>query len=170
MSEEISATFEAHREASQRFDYFILGLSVALVAYAGKTLQPEKFGINPYTLEVASLLALIASIIIGFKRIEQTIVAHLVRFKLLDLRKSRGTMTEGFIEGKTRIMPERGEKWTPDDMKREIDQLDLLIPDCERKFEEVGDKAAKFYSWRNALLICGFIGYFFSKLLLPYCQ
>ena len=168
MSKEIGATLEAHRDASQRFDYFILGLSVALVAYAGKTLQPEKLGVNPYTLEVASLLVLIASIVAGFKRIEQTILAHHVRFDLLDLRQSRGMMAQGFIEGKTRIMPERGEKWEPEDMKREIDRLDLLIPVCESKFEEVGKKGAKFYGWRNGLLICGFVGFFFSKLLIPY--
>jgi hypothetical protein len=67
---------EAYREASQRFEYFILGVSVALVAYGGKTLETEKLGINPYTLEVAALLLFTASVVVGFKRIEKIIIGH----------------------------------------------------------------------------------------------
>lgn len=166
---DIAAIFEAHREASQRFDYFILAICVALVAYAGKTLQPEEFGLNPYTLEVAALILLVASVIVGFKRIEQTIVAHRARFEILDRRQRRDIMTKSFFEGKTRITLER-EEWTPHHMKQEIEQLDLLIPELETKFDEVAAKAAKFYAWRNRFLICGFVGFFFAKVLIPYSK
>jgi hypothetical protein len=36
--------FEHYREGEQRFEYFITGVSTALCAYVGQTLQPHQFG------------------------------------------------------------------------------------------------------------------------------
>jgi hypothetical protein len=65
--------YEHAREGSQRFEYFILGVSVGLCAYIGQTLSPQKLGFSPYTLEVCSLVVLIASIVVTFKLIESVI-------------------------------------------------------------------------------------------------
>src|SRR6266496_1472067 len=56
MSEKRSLiAFEHYREGEQRFEYFITGVSTALCAYIGQTLQPQNFGFNSYTLEVLSV-------------------------------------------------------------------------------------------------------------------
>ena len=39
--------YEHAHEASQRFEYFILGVSTALCAYIGQTLSPQKLGFSP---------------------------------------------------------------------------------------------------------------------------
>src|SRR5438094_10226202 len=62
--------FEHFREASQKFEYFILGISVALCAYIGQTLQPEKFPLSPYLLQVLALLFIASSAVLALNRLE----------------------------------------------------------------------------------------------------
>jgi hypothetical protein len=93
MSEKRSLiAFEHYREAEQRFEYFIAGVSTALCAYVGQTLQPQKFGFNPYTLEVLSLGLIVASIILSFKRIESGIWLSQLNHKLLHMAEVRGEL------------------------------------------------------------------------------
>jgi len=48
--------FGDYREGLQRFEYFIVAVSLALCAYVGQTLRTEKLTfLSAYTIEVASL-------------------------------------------------------------------------------------------------------------------
>jgi hypothetical protein len=64
--------FKAHRESSEKFDYFVCGVSGALFAYLG-----QKFdGTTPilaFSFELAALGALATSFYYGLKRIELSI-------------------------------------------------------------------------------------------------
>ena len=52
----------------QRFEYFIVGVSLTLCAYIGYTLHPEKLTfLSAYTIEVVSLALLILSAGVGLK-------------------------------------------------------------------------------------------------------
>jgi hypothetical protein len=54
--------FGYYREGLQRFEYFIVGVSLTLCAYVGQTLHPEKLRLlSAYTIEVVSLALLIVS-------------------------------------------------------------------------------------------------------------
>jgi hypothetical protein len=58
----------------QHFEYFIVGVSLALCAYVGQTLHPEKLTfLSAYTIQVASLALLILSAGVGLKRIESLV-------------------------------------------------------------------------------------------------
>lgn len=54
----------------QNFDYFMLGISIALFAYLGKDFKPVQFGVNVGTIELISLTALFISITFGYFRIK----------------------------------------------------------------------------------------------------
>lgn len=164
----VDVAWEAHREASQRFEYFILGVSVALIAYVGKTLEPERLGFTPFTIEVVALALLVASVIVGFKRIEKIIRAHHVTVELLRFQDKRANLTKAFIEGREILVPHLGEKWTLADMKTEIDNLDTAIPLHKELIDEISATVSKLYRWRNRLLACGFVGLFLAKILIPY--
>jgi hypothetical protein len=166
----VSEAWEAYREASQRFEYFILGVSVALVAYAGKTLEPEKFGFTPYTVEVVALFLLVASVVVGFKRVEQIILAHHINIDVLHFQDRRGAMAKAFIEGGDRVIPHLGELWKPADMKKELENLDHAIPQRQELAANLNNTISRLYRWRNWLLACGFLGFFFAKILTPYCH
>jgi hypothetical protein len=166
MSEQRSIiAFEHYREGEQRFEYFITGISTALCAYVGQTLQPQKFGFNPYTLEVLSLALVVASIIFGFKRIEIGIWLHQLNHALLHMGEVRGTLIsnpQGFINELT------GDVLTPEEISNRIAQINKDLPTAQRKIKIAKGKILKYYHWRNWLLLCGFLGLFISKILVPY--
>src|SRR6266480_2363336 len=91
--------FEHYRDASQRFEYFVLGVLVALVAYAGQALSPQKIGLNAYSLEIAGLLLIIAAIVLTFKRLEKLIFGLQIHLVLVESRERRGLLAKALIEG-----------------------------------------------------------------------
>ncbi|QKL03187.1 hypothetical protein GEV39_18215 [Pseudomonas sp. NY5710] len=62
-----------HNEATSKFDYFILGATLAACAYLAQTNPYERIGLNEATLLLLSLLIFAASAACGFKRIEANI-------------------------------------------------------------------------------------------------
>jgi hypothetical protein len=157
--------FEHYREGEQRFEYFITGISAALVAWVGQTLQPRKIGCNPYTLEVASIALVVASIILGFKRIETGIFLHQLNHNLLHMGEVRGTLVshpQGFINELS------GEVLTTDEIHKRIAAINEKVPIVQQKIKTAQDKILKYYRYRNWLLLCGFLGLFMSKILMPY--
>ena len=85
--------FGYYRESLQRFEYFIVGVSLAVCAYVGHTLHPEKLTfLSTYTIEVVSLALLILSASVGLKRIESLVQTSRWNGQLLDAIEKRGTI------------------------------------------------------------------------------
>ena len=77
----------------QRFEYFIVGVSLALCAYVGYTLHPEKLAfLSAYTIEVVSLALLILSTGVGLKRIESLVQTSRLNGQLQDAIEKRGAV------------------------------------------------------------------------------
>jgi len=142
MSEQRSLiAFEHYREGEQRFEYFITGISAALCAYVGQTLQPQKFGFNSYTLEVLSVALVVASIIFGFKRIEIDIWLRRLNHDLLHKAEVRGTLVsnpQGFINELS------GELLTPTEITTRIAQIDKDLPTVQKKMKTAQGKILKY--------------------------
>ena len=62
-----------HNEAATKFDYFILGVTLAICAYLAQTNPYAPLDTNKETFLLGSLLVFAASAICGFKRIESSI-------------------------------------------------------------------------------------------------
>src|SRR5215470_10368574 len=85
--------FGCYREGLQRLEYFIVGVSLALCAYVGHTLHPEKLRfLSVYTIEVVSLALLILSAGVGLKRIESLVQISRLNGQLLDAIEKRGAV------------------------------------------------------------------------------
>ncbi len=168
MDEYSAKAYDNYREASQRFEYFVLGLCVAVVAYAGQTLQPERFGSNSSTVEIGAILLLIACVALGLKRVEKIIAFHVANLNVLEVKGRRSALARFVLEGGSRVNPETSELWLPDDMKKQIAEFDKIIPDLEKKLNNLNKALVRLYSWRNSLLILGLVGLVVSKVLAPY--
>jgi hypothetical protein len=169
MSEKRSIiAFEHYREGEQRFEYFIAGVSTALCAYVGQTLQPQRFGLNPYTLEVLSVGLIVASIILSFKRIENGIWLGHLNHTLLHMGEIRGEL--GSAKGQPIINRETGDVITPAQSTQTVTDIDKSLPNVVKQIKCVQAKILKYYRWRNWLLLCGFLGLFVSKVLVPYTR
>jgi hypothetical protein len=149
--------FEHYREGAQRFEYFVLGLSTALCAYAGQTLKPQHLGFSSYTLEVVALTLLVASVIVGFKRAELISLGALINHEILHLREQRGTFVKGLAE-----------RWTPEFLRPEIEKMTKGIELREKQAEEIRAGTVTAYKWRNWLLGIGFVGLFVARVLAGY--
>ena len=129
MSEKRSLiTFEHYREGEQRFEYFIAGVSTALCAYVGQTLQPQKFGFNPYTVEVLAVGLVVTSIILSFKRIENGIFLSHLSHSILHLSEVRGEIVSTSLTGQPFINKLTGDAFTLERINKEPEQIDKSIP------------------------------------------
>ena len=160
--------FEHYRDASQRFEYFILGVSIALIAYAGQALIPQKIGPNAYTVETSGILLVIAAVLISLKRLEKLICGLQITVRLVDSQDHRALLARAFIEGGDRSDFGRGELWKPDDMKKQIEEYDKIIPHYEKTIEEINVVVFRLYRLRNCLLVCGFLILFAGRILEAY--
>jgi len=167
MTDRSIIAYEHYRDASQRFEYFILSVSGALCAYIGQNLTPQKIGLTPYTLEVFSLFLLVGSVFVGFKRIEKLILFHRLNHTLLSLSEQRGQLLTNF-KGGSLVNALSGETFSAEGVTRRLSELEQAIPARENELDQVALRGNFYYKMRNRLLGAGFLGLLVSKILTPY--
>jgi hypothetical protein len=162
--------FTNYREGLQRLEYFIVGVSLAICAYGGYTLRPEKLTLlSAYTIEVASLALIILSAGVGLKRIESLVQLSLLNGQLLDAIEKRGAVMsakpnfEGLI-----VVKYPGRLITGEEAANWIRELNDRIEVLRHITEKKTTRADSLYKWRNRLLLVGFCGLLLSKVLTPY--
>ena len=157
-------------EGLQRFEYVIVGVSLALCAYVAQTLHPEKLTfLSAYTIEVVSLALLILSAGVGLKRIESLVQISRLNGQLFDAIEKRGAvMTEKpFSEGLI-IVKYPGRLLTSEEAANWVRELNDKIKVLHHLIEKETTRAETLYKWRNRLLLIGFCGLVLSKVLTPY--
>lgn len=164
MSEQSNILFQHTREGAQRFEYFLLGISLALCAYVGQTVRPEKLGFSPYTLEVVSVVILIGSIVTGFKRIEAMIATSSLNHDVVDLqaRRARLVKREPSLDERT------GAVLNEFQMDYAISEMTRVLPGRQEALLAAVTKARRYYRLRNWLLAIGFCGLFAGRILSAY--
>jgi hypothetical protein len=162
--------FGYYREGLQRFEYFIVGFSLALCAFVGQTLHPEKLTfLSAYTIEVVSLALLILSAGVGLKRIESLGQTSRLNGQLLDAIEKRGAVMvakpnwEGLI-----VVKYPGRLLTSEEAANWVRGLNDKIKVLHHMVEKETIRAESLYKWRNRLLLIGFCGLVLSKILTPY--
>jgi hypothetical protein len=156
----------------QRFEYFIVGVSLALCAYVGYALHPEKLTfLSAYTIEFASFALLIVSAGIGLKRIESLVQISQLNGQLLDAIEKRGAImaakpdSEGLI-----VVKYPGRLLTSEAAANWVRELNDKIQVLHHLIEKETNRAESVYKWRNRLLLIGVCGLVLSKILTPYLQ
>jgi hypothetical protein len=160
MSESRSViAYQRHLEASQKFDYFITGLTGALCAYIAQSWKPQKITpLGPEALELAALLLLFAAAVAGFKRIEWTVVTLRANTEWLHASERRGAMAGAVHESEGRHMfnAESGDFFSPFDALQDYKALSELTPEIRKKLDHASTQAGRWYKCRNRLLFVGF--------------
>jgi hypothetical protein len=154
----------------QRFEYFIVGVSLVLCAYVGYTLHPEKLTfLSAYTLQVVSLALLILSAGVGLKRIESLVHISRLNGQLHDAVEKRGAiMTAKPDFGGLIILKYPGRLLTSETAANWVRELNDKIPVLHHMIETATTRAERLYKWRNRLLLIGFCSLVLSKVLTPY--
>jgi len=162
--------FACYRENLHRFEFFLVGVSFALSAYVGLTLHPEKLTfLSAYTIELVSLGLLVISAGLGLKRVESLARIRRWNGELLDSIQKRGAVmiskpnSEGLI-----VVENPGRLLTMEAAADWVTVLNEKIPVVHHMIEKETTKADRLYKLRNRLLLIGFCGVIFSKVLTPY--
>ena len=154
-------------EAEQKFDYFITGLTGAICAYIGEGYTPSKIGFNASTVELLSVVLLLISFGLGFKRIRWVITGKRLNASNLDAFEKKGEWTANF-RGEPLINASTGEVLHPEDIIDRVKKHGKDINDLEQPMATARRKAMSFYLWRNRFLFAGFLGLLAGKVLQAY--
>jgi hypothetical protein len=163
------AVDRAH-EGLRRFDYFVLAVAIALCAYVGQTISPEKLGWSAYTMEAISVVILVASAFCGFKRIEKQVRLDALNHEILDAHEKRGAIVahETNSPGMPFINAGTGDVYSPEELKEKKDEIEADLSKFYTDAQTVHDTSETYRIWRNGLLGLGFVGLFLAKVLAPY--
>lgn len=159
--------FTLWSEAAQKFDYFMAGLTGALIAFVGQSFSPQRLGWNASTLELLALLLLIAAFWCAFKRIE-TFTDY------LRLMLQRNKSEEWAIQLRQTVDTpvgqdlQTGNPLTNDEKAALSDKHMRSANAADDKLKFKGDKASGYYKGRNYLLIAGFLLLIISRVLAAY--
>jgi hypothetical protein len=164
-------TVERAYHASQRFDYFVLGITLAVCAYAGQTISPQKFWSVPYAIEVASVISLIGSAFCGFRHLEKKIRMDGLNHRILDAHEKIGKIVHHQVvrgDEEQFINEGTGDIWSGADLIKEKDEIEKALSKFYTEINRVFTESQRLYNWRNGLLAGGFTGLFFAKIISPY--
>lgn len=159
--------YEIWWRASERFDYFVTGLTGALTAYVGQHVEPVRLGANAPTVQLAALAVLAGSTILGLLRIEAVVSALQAGWLRLSASESRGNLHQGVMAGH-HFNAATGDVLS----SRQMLELAEISEQGGRRASEASQRwltrATAYYHWRNRTLLVGFVLLVLSRLLPAY--
>jgi len=120
----------------QKFDYFVLGTSIALFAYLGKDFTPTKFGLNESTIELTALTALFMSIAFGYMRLKCDLTIKSLNFNNLHLGETRGALTEAIATNDLKYNANTGDLIDPNKATLEIKIIKEIIDENKKSLKK----------------------------------
>lgn len=166
-TERSDSVFEYYRPASEKFDYFIVGLTGALCAYISQTFSIDPISFSPQSLELVSLLVLVLSMVAGFKRIEMSLIATRYNAHTLRIQEQRGQLVSKSSSGPM-FNSATGEILNPIEVNTKIQVLNEVLPEFENSMNRCANWAGHWYSIRNWLLMVGFLGLVVARVWSAY--
>lgn len=156
------------RASTEKFDYFMLGALGALCAFIGQGYKPSKLGLNPTSMELIALLALVSAVIFGFWRIEQCLLITSLNHKELYANETRGGMAAKMNDGLLVINEATGETFDKVQAAKRVAELTEIIHRTRQALEAAISEALKHYRWRNGLALTGFSLFILARIWSAY--
>jgi hypothetical protein len=161
--------YDLHQKAAQQLDYAVTGATGAMCTYILQTFKPKRLDFSQYTLEMAALLVLVASVILGFKLLENKVTLVRVNTELLHVGEELGALTGNYPHFPA-VNLQSGEVMTPERAQQQIALLREKVKAAGTALHKRGDVCARLYIWRNRCLGSGFLLLVLARLSAPYWQ
>lgn len=156
--------WKSWKQAQLKYDYYIVGLVAALFAYVGSNYTPQKIAFSQNSLELASILFLAVSLIVGVRRLETDLSIQTITLKQCEAEEMRGAANQIVANGGAHNLDDNG-FISVDDAKRRAEQMNSALRVLNRKFSSVSDRSEKLFKSRNWTLMAGFISFAASKVV-----
>ncbi len=167
-TERSDKAYAAYVEASQKFDYFVVGLSVALVGYLGAGFRAVPLGWNPPTVELAAIAALLLSAIAGLKRIESNVTLLGTSQRRLWEQEAAGGMKSAAMGGGPALNKGTGQVLGSAQLITEAYRHQIVAEVMTRQLEQIAQQCDRWYRVRNFLLVFGLALLVLARLLVAY--
>jgi len=161
---------DAHLKSAEQFDYFILAIISAIVAYLAQNGGAGRISSPSYDIYLVSVVLLLIAMHCGFMRIERSIACNQINAKLLHAVEKRGVLKRALSEPQTETILSGG---TGDAMTRaeagdEILRLGAELPKRQAKLAEVKESSDFYYQLRNRLFFLALVALFGARVAAPY--
>lgn len=151
-------THGAWREAAQRFDYFVNGVAIALVAYVGQNFSTAPRALfSAATFELLALGLLLAAVIAGLKRLEGIVVHIGLNYGQLTAEEMVNLLAKGIQSGGIAIDPDTNNPVPIAKVEKDRDDWVKRAKTAAKKMQELGQRSIILYNTRNWLLLVGFV-------------
>jgi len=167
-TERSDRVYFSYLEASQRFDYFVVGASLALVGYLGSAYSPARLGWNSATIELAAIALLLFSAIAGLKRIETSLTLLAGMQRRLRAEETAGTMAGVATSGTPALNKATGEILWPADALEKAQRHKVGAEVIAKKLDSMPEWSGRWYRIRNLLLILGLALLVLARVSEPY--
>jgi len=163
--------FHSYYKSSEQFDYFMLGLTGAVVAYLAQNVPVSRFSSPSYDIYLVAVVVLLVAVYCGFRRIEISNVCKRLNAKALHLAEKRGKLKEALknlMPGGSILNSETGETHTEPEIITMIDEISESLPKGEAALKEQQNRSLRFYKMRNRMFFAGVVGVLIAKTVGPY--
>ena len=155
------------RDATDKFDYFVAGVTGALTAYIGQHVRPTQLGINAGSLELLALVLLVLSVVMSFKRIETNIEVFKAMHARLYSEETRGSMIAAAGRG-TALNTATGDVFSSAQLLELAELHDGRVKQMRSTLDSLAAASLSYYNWRNRLLLNGFAILVFARVIPAY--
>lgn len=160
----------AYREAAEKLDYFLVGLSAALAGYLGQQISLNRIGFNGPTAELVSVILFGLSMVAGIRRIEWMVAGLAKNQEMLRHGESAGSLVKVAGEAQTPTLVNvgtgdvfsRGNALTRAQLHRQV--VDKLEDSVDRAYA----RARRAYHWRNRFFYAGVACLVVARILEAY--
>ena len=144
-------------EAIQKYDYFVAGVSLALVGYLGRAFQPAHIGWNAATVELLSIVALLVSAISGLKRVETNVTLLATSHRRLYEQEAAGATASAAASGGMAINRSTGDVSSPAQLAQDAQSHYTFAQVADEACERLKTKTGRWYRVRNRSLWAGLV-------------
>lgn len=166
-TERSDTLYDAWLSGTQKFDYFVAGVALALVGYLGATFRLSTTFTTLQVLEAAALVMLLGAAYAGLKRIEKTIAVVGSNYRSLRDLEGAGALTSAAMRGGAVHNQSTGEILGPDEIMQRLYAHKVGADAARETTKELADSSGFWYRVRNKLLIGGLIVLVAARLAEP---
>jgi hypothetical protein len=139
----------------QKFDYFVAGVSLALMGFLGSRFQASRIGWNPATIELSSLLTLLVSAIAGLKRIESQFTLLAMMHRRLHEEEAAGSLAKASQAGGAALNESTGEILSYSQLVFGSQYHRIGAQVIKERLDKLANRSGEWYRVRNVTLILG---------------
>ena len=169
-TERSDQAYQSYIEALQKFDYFIVGVSIALVGYLGAALRPIGLGWNPATIELAAIASMLLSAVAGLKRIEANVSLLGASQKRLYEQEAAGALKSAALQGGPALNKGTGEFLSPGDLLAKAQYHEVGAEVVAKHVGRLERWSGRWYRARDLFLVLGLALLVLARLLAAYAS